>query len=128
MKLFDYIFFRIYIYYERKKYIPKSMGIFFNSLFQLVILFIFCELFIRIVFHEPHFFKTIDKTLFNLIFGFVTVLIFSINIFRYNINRINFLLEKYNHNRFNKIIATWMIFLFPVFLFVATIFLMIELK
>lgn len=125
MIFFDYIFYRIHGFYKKKDYIPVMMGIYFNLVLQICILFfvgILFNILTKGLFSEDN----LDKSVFWFVYIFAVALMFLINAIRYS--RKNFLdnlFSKFKSSSMNKSVKTWQVFTLPVMILFLSILLII---
>lgn len=123
----DYIFYKVYAYYKKKKDLPIMTGIYFLLLLQVCCLF-----FIGIVFNLlthgmlSNQNKNFNKEYFYAIYFLIIALLFTFNIIRYSKKkRVEELERKYNNK---KGLQTWQIFILPVFIIALAIGIIVVFK
>ena len=121
----DYIFYRIYTYYNKKDYIPVMMGIYFLFVLELTILFFLSVIFNLLtngLFSNQH----MRKDMFWLVFGGVLVFLFAFNVFRYiKRNKLESIIKQFENSPLNKKIKTWQIFIMPILVVILSVMLIV---
>lgn len=121
----DYIFYRIYTYYNKKDYIPVMMGIYFLFVLELTILFFLLAIFNLLtngLFSNQH----MRKDMFWLVFGGVLVFLFAFNVFRYfKRNKLESIIKQFENSPLNKKIKTWQIFIMPILVVILSVMLIV---
>lgn len=121
MKYFDYIFYRIHVYYEKRKDTPNFTAILFLLLLQCCLLFwitMTVNGFTSNVGLKAYF----DKNQFWLLYWVVMCGLFIGDIFRYaGKQKVAFYASLFRENRLNKVIPTWLIFVQPLIFIILTI-------
>lgn len=119
----DYIFYRIYSFYKKKGDSPLFSSIMFLGVLKVSILFFLVSI-LNIL--TGGFFSgknpDLDKKYFYLIFILVSIVLLIMDSIRYcKAQKIKDIEQKYAGTYMNRIIKTWHIFLFPLFIFVMTV-------
>ena len=128
--MIDYIFFRMYRYYEKKKDGPFASAISFNIVL-IVSIFFFIVNFLN-YFSGGLFSK--ESSIFNfgelkLIYGIIcTVFIICLFIRYGNKRKREEIFRKYENSKYNKGIKMWQIFMLPIILVVTSIFIIKVIK
>jgi hypothetical protein len=126
MKYFDYVFFRIYSYYLKKKYIPLVMGIGFLFVLKYCLLFLVATI-INVFTDNIISADFIGRNTFYFSYWAIITAFAIADVFRYGQK------EKINNNKglfsnspLNSKIPTWLIFIQPFIVLIVS-FLIIEL-
>lgn len=120
MSIQDYVYFRIYKYYEKKKDIPVMTGIYFVFVVQYCVIFFFASVF-NLLTGGWFSSENMSKELFWVLFLGLAIFLFAINLIRYLNPRIRSEIErKYKATRLNKTIKLWQIFTIPIWIIAIT--------
>jgi hypothetical protein len=122
----NYIFYRIYSYYERKKYIPTAMGIYFMTILMFALIFslvsimnITADNLLSPQNLEPSSYKFFTFAIISGVLGG--------NAWYYGRkNKVEKIVQKYSTNPLNRKLKTWMIFAIIPFIFIFTIWLLVN--
>ena len=112
MQVIDYIFYRMYIAYEKANEGPLfSTVLLFSTFFAIYI-----SIFVLILCHQ---FLHVSKIVFMLIYIIIGIVGAIITLRRYNKKKRNEILVRYRYHKCNRWIKNWMIYtglvlLFPV--------------
>lgn len=116
MIFFDYIFYRIYLFYKKKDYIPIMMGIYFVLVLQVCFTF-FIGIVVNIstsgVFSAKS--KYFGETTLWIGYSAIQIFLFGFDVYRYSKkNNVNNLILKFKSIGLNGKIKTWQIFILPL--------------
>ena len=116
----DYIFYRAYKYYKKRKNIPVFSAICYVSLIQLSLLFlglIIVDFFIGLQ-QKIHDMSDPAVTIMTLLIAFIVI---YINVLIYKKHKIIRLIKNYNYSILNAKIKTWTVFMICPFIFLSAI-------
>lgn len=110
----DYIFYRIYLYYKKKDYIPVTMGINFIVVLLVAFFFVFAVSF-NFMTDGLFTYENLDKRPAKAIYFSIFIAMYLFSILRYAKTKKRKELEaKFHNKRINKSIKTWQIFISPI--------------
>lgn len=117
----DYIFYRIYLFYKKRDYIPINMGINFLFVVKLSLFFLIATVF-NLLTGGYLSAKYLEKNTFWVIFLGILLPIFIIDLIRYfKKGKVQSIIKKYENSPLNKKIKTWQIFIIPVLVVLLTV-------
>lgn len=117
----DYIFYRIYLYYKKKDYIPIIMGIYFLFVIQLSV-FLFLGVGYNFLTHGALSSEKMNVKVAFIIAGVILGSLFVFDAIWYGRkSKVKQIIEKYQDDKRNGKIKTWQIFMLPVVMVLMTV-------
>ena len=124
----DYIFYRIYIYYKKKDYIPIVMAINFLFVLELALFFLFGTIF-NLLTSGLFSSQRLSKEVFMTISISILVSLYTYNVLRYlKIGKTQSIILQFENSSLNHKIRTWQIFILPILIDIFSITLIVVIK